>query len=155
MLPEPPNWLKSSVTQSADNYLSDTELDDELERLAAERFEPIVNERIFRPSFPYWQLYDSSRHEFVNAYSRALGTLSIFTSPSWLARKLHQNHLNGSPLHWPDVKLLQDLTDWNEEFSRHNQRWIAELNTLREELHQMCIDSFNMMNRLDSEDVGY
>jgi len=146
---------EKTVTQSADNYLSDTELDDELERLAAERFEPIVNEHIFRPSFPYWQLYDSSRHEFVNAYSRALGTLSIFTSPSWLARKLHQNHLNGCPLHWPDVKLLQNLTDWNEEFSRHNQRWIAELNTLREELHQMCIDSFNSMNRLDSEDVGY
>ena len=130
--------------QSADDYLSATELDDELERLAAERFEPIVNEHIFRPSFPYWQLYDSSRHEFVNAYSRALGTLFIFTSPSWLARKLHQNHLNGCPLHWPDVKLLQNLNDWNEEFSRHNQRWIAELNTLREELHQMCIDSFNI-----------
>lgn len=146
---------EKTVTQSADNYLNDTELDTELERLATERFEPVVSDHIFRPSFPYWQLFDSSRHEFVNGYSQALGTLSIFTTPGWLARKLHQNYRRGCSLNWPDVKLLENIADWSREFSTHNQRWLVELHTLREELWQMCIDSFNEMNRLDSEDVRY
>jgi len=58
---------EKTVVQNSDRYLNDTELDEELEKLAKQRFEPVVNDHIFRPSFPYWQLYDSSRHTFVGA----------------------------------------------------------------------------------------
>jgi len=68
---------------------------------------------------------------------------------------MHQNHRRGCSLNWPDISLIENLTDWNEEFLRHNQRWIEELDILRQDLSRICIESFEIMKRLTSEDVEY
>lgn len=132
--------------QSGEDYIESTELDLTLQKLAEERYDPLINQRIFCLDYEHWQLFESDERKFVANYCYALRKSLIYLSESWLHRKLHQNKLKAGKLQWPEPSnLLNDIDLWLSEFLQLNQEWLNEVDKFRNELAEICLDSFSKL----------
>lgn len=135
--------------QRGEDYIISTELDMKLQFLADERYEPLINTKIFRLSYELWRLFQDNENEFIAAYRTALRQISIHVSESWLRRKLHQNWFKAGNLQWPQMSILTEFDSWLSEFKVLNQGWLDDVKDFRQELQTICTDSYSKLQQPD------
>ena len=142
---------RKTYPQAADQYISETELDDLLDRLH-NRFKRLVI-KVYRIDTKYQRLYKQDAWGFVSTYRRLLRLVSIHVSISWLRRKLEQHSsglrwLLASKLRFPAFPSSPDTEDdWSREFLALNADWKKQIERLRHDLADLCQASIDTLSK--------
>jgi hypothetical protein len=145
-----------TIPQAGDQYISETALDDLLDKLEA-RFNLLVS-KAYRIDTKYQRLYKQDAWGFVSTYRRLLKLIPIHVSTPWLRRKLEQHsswfRLPGSRLQFPPFPGSPDAEDdWLREFLTLNADWKDQLERLRHDLADLCRVSLDMLSTPTSTEV--
>lgn len=142
-----------TVQQDGNDYIEATGLDPHIEWLANERYDPIINHRLFRFDLDHWQSFETRGESFTRRYTFVLRQLGVFFSETWVHRKLSQNRRRAGKLCWPDAHLLfSDVERWLENFRECNRSWLQEVDQVRTEFSSLCEDSYRILKDSDSSE---
>jgi hypothetical protein len=147
-----PNWDKTD-TYGTEEYLALIGPDEKLDRLK-ERYEQLLD--------PLWNLDQDLRSAFrrsaekrrtwwasISRYRSCLTELGLYTTESWLSRKLSTTISKDRDLDvelvfpiLPQVATISEAQQWASEFRSSNPTWILEREALKADLEILFAEGF-------------
>lgn len=138
-------------------YYDDKELDDFQKRLDR------ILHSIYSINKEYYEAYKNNREVFVNWYSDCLKSIGLIISPDWLNRKIYyeKNIIKRivrlfskyyTSVNYPKyIKVNLDVDRWRETFINENQKFIKEIDKLKQQLSLELQNLYNKYGSLTSK----